>query len=98
MYMSLFGKQESLESDRNLEIKPRFQKIQIILMTFGVMDSADSGNDPNKWLNIIGYLFKPGMRRPQAGVCLVFLKLILCGSSVCVFVCVCVSAPEAINN
>ena len=27
-----------------------------------------------------------------------FLKLILCGSLVCVFVCVCVSAPEAINN
>ena len=31
-----------------------------------------------------------------------FLKLILCGSSVCVFMCVsayvCVSAPEAINN
>ena len=43
--MSLFGKQESLESNRNLEIKPRFQKIQIILMTFGVVDSADSGNE-----------------------------------------------------
>ena len=27
-----------------------------------------------------------------------FLKLIVCGLSVCVRVCVCVSVPEAINN
>ena len=30
--------------------------------------------------------------------CAGFLKLILCRSLVCVFVCVCVSAPEAINK
>ena len=42
-------------------------------------------------------LFKPGARRPVAPG---FLKLILCRSSVCVYVClrVCVSAPKAINN
>ena len=27
-----------------------------------------------------------------------FLKLILCGLSVCMYMCVCVSMPEAINN
>ena len=46
-------------------------------------------------------LFKPGAYWLQAGAP-GFLKLILCGSSVCVFVCVlvcvCVSMPEAINN
>ena len=48
-------------------------------------------------------VFIPGMRRLHVPG---FLKLILCGSSVCMFVCVrvcvcvcvCVSAPEAINN
>ena len=45
------------------------------------------------------WIFKPGARRSQAGAP-GFLKLILCRSSVCVcvFVCVYVSAPEAINN
>ena len=45
--------------------------------------------------NNIIIIFKPGARRAPG-----FLKLILCGLSVCVLacVCVCVSAPEAINN
>ena len=43
------------------------------------------------------FFFKPGA--PAAGRRAPgFLKLILCGSSVCVFACVCVSAPEAIDN
>ena len=44
-------------------------------------------------------IFKPGARRPQAGVRLVsrnhFRAAKVC---VCVCVCVCVSTPEAINN
>ena len=40
-------------------------------------------------------IFKSGMRWPVAGAP-GFLKLILCGLSVCVRVCV--SVPEAINN
>ena len=43
-------------------------------------------------------IIKPDARRPVAGVP-GFLKLFQCGRLyVCVFVCVCVSAPEAINN
>ena len=42
-------------------------------------------------------VFKPGACWPAAGAP-GFLQLILCGSSVCVFACVCVSAPEAVNN
>ena len=55
---------------------------------------------------IIAYLqiFKPGARRPPAGLwlaCAWFLKIdpvrIVCMRA-CVCVCVCVSVPEAINN
>ena len=47
-------------------------------------------------IEIVCKFFKPGTRLRAPG----FLQLIMCGSSVCVFayVCVCVSAPEAINN
>ena len=42
-------------------------------------------------------LFKPGARRPQAGARLVSRNW-SCPRRVYVYVCVCVSAPEAINN
>ena len=43
------------------------------------------------------FIFKPGARRPQAGVRLVSRNHFR-GAKVCVCVCVCVSTPEAINN
>ena len=48
---------------------------------------------------MVGLVFKPGARRPQAGVRLV-PNIDPMRTSVCVCVCVfvCVSAPEAINN
>jgi len=48
----------------------------------------------NYLCQIRSWIIKPGVCRPKAGARLVFLKLLLSVMSVCV----CVSAPEAINN
>ena len=45
--------------------------------------------DCQSFTHKLEFIFKPGARRLQVGAP-VFLKLILCGLSVCVFVCVCV--------
>ena len=49
------------------------------------------------FLDFVIQFFKPGVRWSQAKVP-GFLKLILCGLSVCVRACVCVPTHEAINN
>ena len=44
------------------------------------------------------YIFKPGARRPAAGARLVYRNHFDADVGMCVYVCVCVSAPQAIRN